>query len=139
MRIGANLLVYVQPRGLGEVFNSDTGFRIFGDEQTVRLPDVSFVRADRLPPLDELNRVGRLVPDLVVEVVSPSDRMSDVLDKIAEYLRAGVPLVWLVEPKRRVVTVYRPDRDPRELDEHQDLDGEEIVPGFRLAVASIFR
>jgi Uma2 family endonuclease len=65
--------------------------------------------------------------------------MSDVLDKIAEYLRAGVPLVWLVEPKRRVVTVYRPDRDPRELDEHQDLDSEEIVPGFRLAVASIFR
>src|SRR6266508_6524195 len=141
--IGSGIIIdlglHVRVHNLGRVFNADTGFRIFSDEQTVYQPDVAFVRAHRLPSLAEQDRVGRLAPDLVVEVVSPTDRMSDVLDKVADYLRAGVPLVWVVEPKRRVVTVYRPDRSPRELGEDQELDGEEIVPGFRLAVADIFR
>src|SRR5215208_584465 len=74
--IASALHVHVQPRGLGEVTGADGGFRIFADQQTVRVPDVAFIRANRMPPPEELDRLGRLAPDLVVEVVSPSDQMS---------------------------------------------------------------
>jgi Uma2 family endonuclease len=141
--IGADFIIdlggYVRAHQLGKIYNADTGFRIFPDHETVYQPDVAFVRADRLPSLSERRRILRIRPDLVVEVVSPTDRMSDVLDKVADYLRAGVPLVVVAEPDRRVVTTYRPNRDPRELAEDREFDGEEIVPGFRLVVADIFR
>lgn len=132
MHLGA----FVLPRGLGRVYGAETGFRLADD--TVLGPDVAFVAANRLPPIEQ--RVGflRLAPDLVAEIVSPSDRARYVSDKVLAYLDAGVRLVWLVEPRRRVVSVYGADRTARLLGEGDSLDGGEVLPGFRLSLADLF-
>lgn len=132
------LLSVVRPRRLGEVYSADAGFVLFPDRRVVRVPDVAFVRAERLVDLDE-DGFLRLAPDLAVEVRSPTDRTADVLAKIGMYLDAGVRLVWLVEPAARSVTVYAPGREPRRLGADDRLDGEAVVPGFAVDVAELFR
>ena len=71
--------------------------------------------------------------------MSPSDRTSTTTDKVMDYLDAGTRLVWVVHPGRRIVTVYYPDRTARVLGAGDELDGGDVLPGFRLAVAEIFR
>jgi Uma2 family endonuclease len=134
-RVGA----YAFEHRLGYVYTSDTRFILFQDPYTVRMPDVAFVRAERLPP--EPERVGPMpiAPDLVVEVVSPNDLFEEVNEKIEVYQRAGVPLLWLVEPRRRSVTVYEIGHEPKTLPESDTLDGGDVLPGFRLPVADIFQ
>lgn len=124
--------------GLGYVYSSETGFVLAENPPTVRAPDLSFIRTERLP--DETAEVGflRVSPDLVVEVISPTDRIAEVLIKVGQWLAFGVPMIWLVALKARTVTVYRPDREPRTLTVDQVLDGEEVVPGFTLPVREIF-
>ncbi len=132
------LAPFVLDRRLGRLYPSDTHFIIVRDPATVVMPDVAFVRTDRLPPEDV--RVGFMpvVPDFVVEVVSPSDRRIEVLEKIRLYEGAGVPLIWLVHPRTRSVTVYGLGQEPRTLHEGDILDGGDVIPGFTLAVADIF-
>jgi Uma2 family endonuclease len=78
-------------------------------------------------------------PDLAVEVVSPSNRPGELLRKIGEYLAAGVPLVWVVYPKRRRVAVYRPDEEePTVLKEDEYLENLPELPGFRCPVSAFF-
>ncbi len=141
--IGSEVLVrlrgFVGPRNLGLVVGADAGFWFGRDPDTVRAPDVAFVRAERLPPREQWKGYSDVVPDLAVEVVSRSDRRSDVDAKIAFYLAAGVPLVWRFEPRPRQVLVYRQGRDPIVLGVGDVLDGEDVVPGFRLPVADVFR
>ena len=79
-----------------------------------------------------------LAPDLAVEVLSPSDHLSDALAKIAMYLEAGVRLVWLVDPGSRTVGIYRPDIGPIILQESDVLEGGDVLPSFQLSVADIF-
>lgn len=79
-----------------------------------------------------------LAPDLVVEVVSPSDRMHDVSIKVRLYLDAGTQLVWIVQPSLKTVTVYFPDHTARTLSIDDDLDGGDVLPGFTIAVAELF-
>jgi Uma2 family endonuclease len=130
---------FVRPRGLGRVYVSETGFVLARDPDIVRAPDVAFVASDRLPPVRDREGYLPLAPDLAVEVVSPYDRQSDVTDKLLEYLDAGTRLIWVVEPRRRTVTVWTPDRTARILAESDELDGGEVLPGFRLSIAEIFR
>src|SRR5687768_11750627 len=89
-QIAGHLWVFVQPRGLGRIYVAETGYVLARNPDIVRAPDVSFVRADRLPPEQEREGYLELAPDLVVEVVSPTDRMRDINDKVLEYLDAGV-------------------------------------------------
>ncbi len=77
--------------------------------------------------------------DLAVEVVSPNDRPAEIAEKVAFYLEHGVPLVWVAYPRPRHVVVHRPGQPPRTFGADDTLDGEEIVPGFRLPVAEVFR
>jgi Uma2 family endonuclease len=79
------------------------------------------------------------LPDLVVEVLSPSDRLGMVMRKVQQYLRAGIAMVWVVDGESRNVTVYRAGREPRVLEENEVLDGEDVLPGFTCAVADLFR
>jgi Uma2 family endonuclease len=102
-------------------------------------PDVAFVQSDRLPPAEERDRICRFAPDLAVEVVSPTDRYVEVMEKVELYLAAGTRLVWLVEPGRRTVTVYAPGHEPHTLTDEDELDGGDVLPEFRLSVANIFR
>jgi len=125
-------------RVLGRVYNADTGFILARSPDTVLAPDAAFVRADRLPAPSDRRGFLPVVPDLVVEVVSPWDRPRDVEEKVALYLQSGVRLVWLVHPARRTVTVYAPNAEPRVLGPADTLDGGDVLPGFRLPVAALF-
>ena len=128
---------YVRKNDLGEIAAAETGFQIGWNPDTVRAPDIAFVRKDRLPPPGQRGYF-RGAPDLAVEVVSPGDTSRKVDEKVAEWLNAGAPLVWVVRPRHRTVTVYRSLTDLTVLTERDTLDGEQIVPGFHCRVREIF-
>ena len=134
---GTVLRAWVKPRGLGVVF-VESGFTLGREPDTVVGPDVAFLRAERLPPSDQYARFGPAAPDLAVEIVSPSDSAADVEEKVRLYLDAGTSLLWVVEPRRRTVTVYAPDRPPRVLAEGDTLDGGDVLPGFSCKVSDLF-
>lgn len=136
--IGAVLLAHVRPHHLGVVFGADTGFILARNPDTLLAPDVAFVRADRLPPRDQ--RVGflELAPDLAVEIISPSERPSDVASKVGLYLAAGVLMVLVVEPRSKSITVHTPGKPPQVLSKDDVVEGGDVLPGFRVPVADIF-
>jgi len=128
---------FVTPRGLG-VVGGEGGFVLELDPDTVLAPDVAFVRTDRLPPEDQWHRFARLAPDLVMEVVSPSETRAEAEEKVDLYLAAGVPLVLVVDPRRRTVRVRTPDGSDRLLTEADELDGGAVLQGFQVPVARLF-
>ena len=134
----AHLFMYVATRGLGRVGGADFAARLFDDPDTVRVPDAVFVRLDRMRGGDALRGFYEGAPDLVVEVLSPSDRYGKTRDKVAEYLAAGVKLIWILDPEDHSVAIHRVDGSTSTLDETGALDGEEIIPGFRLELAPIW-
>jgi Uma2 family endonuclease len=136
--IGGPLYAFVKRRRLGRLFTSDTQFMLSRNPDTVVKPDVSFIRAERMPPPEEHDRISRIPPDFAVEVVSPGDRPAAIEDKVRRHQGAGVPLLWYVEPERRTVTVYALGAEPVVCGEGDTLDGGTVFPGFRLAVADIF-
>ena len=137
-KFGLHLGVHVYERGLGLLYSSETGFLVARDPDTVLMPDVAFVRADRAPAEEDSEGILRLAPDLVCKVVSSTDRAADVADKVALYLAGGVLVVLVAEPRRRVVAAHRPGRRPEELGEGDVIDLDDVVPGFRLPVADVF-
>ena len=138
LRIGRKIGDFVEDRDLGVVSGEAGGYILFPDQETVVAPDVGFVRWERLPERKAPKKHCPVSPDLAVEVISPSDEPGKMADKLALYLEAGVPLVWWVDLSRRTVRVHRPGRPVQELRESDVIDGEDILPGFRLAVADIF-
>jgi Uma2 family endonuclease len=127
---------FVSERGLGEVFG-EAGFVLARDPDTVRGPDLAFVRAERLSGLDEA-RFFEGAPDLAVEILSPSNRPGAVRAKVAEYLAAGARLVWVVDPESRTVVAARSTDAPRRFASDGTVDGEEVLPGLTFPVAAIF-
>jgi Uma2 family endonuclease len=137
-RVTARILrlldVYAETHELGDIVGPDAGFVIFPDENTLVAPDVSFIASHRVPHTIDQEHFARLAPDLVVEVMSPSDRMTDALHKISLYLEAGVSLVWLVEPGPRTISVFQQDRPAVRLAGDQVVEAEGILPGFSMTV-----
>ena len=131
------LLSFVKPRRLGVVTTSDSGVLLERDPDTVREPDVAFFAADRIGPERE-PRFSDVVPDLVVEIISPSDDLDNVFNKARMWLSFGVKLVWVVHPDTRSVDVHRDGRNVMPMDEHGVLGGEDVLPGFSCPVSSIF-
>lgn len=128
---------YVKQKKLGKVFAAETGFRLSRNPDTVRAPDVAFVSSARLPrPLPR--GYMDLAPDLVVEVVSPSDDADDMQLKIKEWLDAGAKMVCYVYPSSRQVVIYRSLRDVRVLTDADTLLGDDVLPDFSLPVNEIF-
>lgn len=134
---------FVRKRGLGAVF-VETGFRLGRGRgmADVRGPDVSFVRADKLPPREQ-RRSGsfHFAPDLAVEVVSPEDLDADVAKKVEDYLAAGTARVWVVRPDTRTVTVHRPGGEAHvyhETDTVVSGDAGFDTAGFELSVGGLF-
>ena len=126
---------YVKQHQLGYVFGPDTGHRL--PSGNVRCPDVSFIAKGRFP--NEAVPTDFAIPsDLAVEVLSPKDRPRWILDKIGEYLEAGVRLVWIIDPQKQRATVYRSLLDVRELGPDDELAGEDVVPGFRCRLGELF-
>ncbi|MGH2534936.1 MAG: Uma2 family endonuclease [Thermomicrobiales bacterium] len=129
---------FVKRGRLGVVFGPDGGFFLTWNPDTVRAPDVAFVRRERIPPGLDLRAFFPGAPDLAVEVLSSSNTRREIERKIHHYLAAGTTLIWIANPLRQTVEVVRPDQDRRLLQTGDVLDGQEVVPGFRLPVADIF-
>ena len=138
MRLGWRLAQYVEASDLGVVFAAETGFKLATDPDTVRAPDIAFVSKTRIEQLGEFEGFWPGPPDLAVEVISPGDSHATVENKVEEYLSAGTRAVWLVDPRRRTVTVYRSSSDSTILTEVDTLEGGDILPGFSCHVAEIF-
>lgn len=124
--------------GIGRVAAGDPGCWIERDPDTVRAPDVAFVAADRLPPGPILGFL-ETAPTLAVEVVSPRDRRGALQAKVRQWLDAGTALVWLVDPVRRTARVHRADGSQATIGTDGALDGEAVLPGFVLPLATLFR
>ncbi len=138
IKLGRYLDEFADAHKLGHVLDSSTVFN-FQDGQPKRLPDVSFVSFGKMPEApDEESTVA---PDLAVEVVSKNDTISQIEEKILQYQQAGVRLLWLVYPNSRKVEVYRPATGLIEqvIGPEGELDGKDVLPGFKLPVRAIFR
>lgn len=137
MELGIALGVYARTRNLGRVVG-EVGILVDQDPDTVLAPDVAFVRTDRLRLQRPKQGFLRDVPDLVIEILSPRDRTSQSLEKVRKYLDAGVPVVWVIDPQRQRVMVWKSDQTVQELKPGETLDGGDVLPGFELAVAELF-
>jgi Uma2 family endonuclease len=138
MRLGWRLAQYVESNDLGVVFAAEAGFRLATDPDTVRAPDVAFVTRMRIEEAGEFEGFWPGAPDLAVEVISPGDSYTEVEEKVEEYLSAGTRGVWIVDPRRRTITVYRSLADITILTENDRLKGGDIIPGFSCPVAEVF-
>ncbi len=141
-RAGTNLIlllgVYLKGRRLGSVFGDGVGYELLMLPRTVRVPDVSFVRADRLPPDGLRPGLLKLAPDLAVEVLSPSESASELEEKLDDYRTCGTALIWVIDPVRRTVMIVTSDAPLRWLREADTLDGGDVIPGFSCGVAELF-
>ena len=138
MNLGVALGNFIKPRGLGRLVGSDSGVWLERDPDTVREPDVAYFSAERTPPGARVTGYSEVVPDLVVEVVSPSDSRREIHDKARMWLSHGVRLVWVVHPETRSVAVHQQDRDTVTLGEDDALDGLDVLPGFSCPVPAVF-
>lgn len=129
---------HIKIDNLGVGFAAGTGFQLASGPDTVRAPDVAFVRRERINESGIPEKFWPGAPDLAVEVLSPGDTYEEVDDKVEEWLAAGTSAVWVVNPKRRSVSVYRSMTEVTRLSEGDELDGGEVVPGFRCKVSEIF-
>jgi Uma2 family endonuclease len=127
------LSIHVRQYKLGKLYIAETTFRI---GESGRKPDVAFVSQERLP--ENKRQASPIPPDLAIEVVSPSDKVYDVLEKVMEYLDAGTQMVWVIEPIFKTVTVYRSQNDIKILTINDKLIGEDVIEGFQCAVSEIF-
>lgn len=139
-RVTANLSLrlgmHVQQATAGQLFAAETGFTLTRHPDTVRAPDVAFVRRERLP-VAEPHGFAELVPDLVVEVLSPDDRAGEVLAKVADWINSGTSLVWVIDPERRMARVYRQDGTETLVTATETLSGEDVLPGFSCPLEAI--
>ncbi len=140
-RLCTQLCNHVDERHLGTVVG-ELGVLLERDPDTVRAPDVAFISYDRLPKGNLFSGYAENVPDLVVEVVSPSDRLVAVRDKARMWLSFGVQLVWVVFPASRTVEVYSADADTADtaetLTEADHLDGGSVLPEFTCPLSRLF-
>jgi len=134
---------FVEEHNLGRTTAAETGYIVFKSpdpqgKDIVRAPDVGFVAAARVP--DELPDAGFVpfAPDLAIEVVSPNDKLDEIDQKVAEYLKYGTRLIWVLYSKLKEVRVHAPGRETRTLRGDEILDGEDVLPGFKLSVRQIF-
>jgi Uma2 family endonuclease len=132
------LTKHVREHKLGLVLGAETGYVLARKPDVVRGVDVSFVRGDRVPSSGRTVKFFEGGPDLAVEVLSPGDSAEEIEEKVDDYLNSGTPLMWVVNPRRRTITVHRAGRDPQVLRENDSVDGEDVVPGFSCKVADAF-
>jgi Uma2 family endonuclease len=136
LRLGRLIGNFVEEHDLGAVFGPDATMRMPGGN--MRMPDVSFVQKRKVPTTGE--KVPFLVPDLAVEVLSESNRPNEIARKLGEFFHGGCKLAWVIDPRKRTADVYTYDFGPdRTVDADGVLDGEDVLPGFSLPMAEVFR
>ena len=137
-RLTVRLGSFIESRNLGVYAASDSGVWLERDPDTVREPDVAFFSSEKSPPDERVTGYAEVAPDLVVEIVSPTDRLSAVNDKALMWLRYGARLVWVVRPEERLIDVHRDGHPVVTLDESAAIDGHDVLPGFSCAVREVF-
>ena len=130
--------IFVKARRLGRLAASDSGVLLERDPDTVREPDIVFISANKIPPGVRVTGYYEVIPDLVVEVKSPSDSRREVHDKARMWISHGVPLVWALYPDSRSIDVHTPDAPRSILTDADALDGGDILPGFTCGIGDIF-
>ena len=138
MDIGWRLAQYVSENRLGRVLAAETGFRISQNPDTVRAPDVAFVRQASIDRQGMQTGYWDGAPDLAVEIISPNDTYTEVAEKVDEWLRAGCAMVWVVNPRREIVEVYRSAGGFAALGGDDVLEGGDVIAGFRCRVGDLF-
>jgi Uma2 family endonuclease len=131
------LATFLEKSPIGKVYTENVGITL--PNENVRSPDVTFVRIEKLPGGRSPKGYGKVVPDLVVEVLSPNDRLTEVGRKIGEFLECGVPLVWLVDPARETLTVYRSLSQTEQYGPQDTITAEPVLPGFSSPVSRFFQ
>ncbi len=129
---------FVRPRKLGLIFSGDAGVIIERGPDTVRGPDVGFISQARAAKQGSLEKYFSVAPELCVEIVSPSDHWSDITEKVDMFLSIGVAIVWIIDPKLRNAHVFRKGREVLVINAASALDGEDVLPGFRLPLQELF-
>jgi Uma2 family endonuclease len=129
---------FVRANRLGRCGDANWGFKPRSDPDTVRAPDVSFVRADRIPATGIPRGFWPGAPDLAIEVLSSTQSFAEMLRKVSDYLQWGTRLVWIIDPERRTALICHPDGPVAMLGADGVLDGEDVVPGFALPLADIW-
>jgi Uma2 family endonuclease len=136
MAIGAAIEDFIAADDMGIVVGADGMFRL--PANLVRMPDVAYASWDHFPSGELEEAVPEVAPDLAVEVLSPGNTPGEMSRKLREYFRAGVRLVWFVDPAARLVTVYTSPTRSKVVPLTGTLDGGKVLPGFELPVASLF-
>ncbi|ABW27031.1 Uma2 family endonuclease [Acaryochloris marina] len=138
IKITTQLEVWNSQTGLGEAFDSSTGFQL--PNGATRSPDASWITSERWETLNpsEQERFIPLCPDFVVELRSAGDALAPLQAKLQEYMDNGVRLGWLIDPKQQTVEIYRPNQDVERLQTPTKLSGETVLPGFILDLSTIF-
>ena len=132
------LVPHVRRNRLGRVLTGDPGFILRRNPDTVRGPDIAFVSTERLPgPLPHRGFL-EVMPDLAIEIVSPSNTPAEIQAKIRDYFDAGVRLIWVVYPESRRVQVIRSLQERFDLTDEDTLSGDDVIPGFACQVGEIF-
>jgi Uma2 family endonuclease len=137
IKIGTMLYAFVMAHNLGKVRVGEVGIYTRRNPDTVRGADVLFISNERYARKTSRSFLD-VAPDLVVEILSPSDRWADVMDKLREYFAIGVRLVWVIDPRARCVYAYQSLTDVREFTEEDELPGDDVLPGFSVKVAELF-
>lgn len=139
--VGARLIMrlaaFVEAQRLGVVTMS-SGYVLVGLPRTVRAPDIAFVLASRLSPDMVPASIPRMRPDLAIEIRSPSERRSRLKEKLEDYRAVGVPVVWVVDPRRQTVSVIVHGHEDRILRGDDVLEGGSLLPGFSLRLSELF-
>ena len=137
-KIHCRIWQYCEAHPIGEALPASAGVQCFPDDpDRVRKPDGCFIRQEKLTPQVLSGEFLTVVPDLVVEVVSPNDLATEVDRKVAEYLEAGVQLVWVINPETRTGRVHRGNGTISPVQKADDLDGEQVLPGFRCRLSDV--
>ncbi len=129
---------FVRSRRLGKVLVGEVGIFTRRDPDRVRGADVLFISNERYAQRSGTSGYLDVAPELVVEILSPGDRIIDTMQKLRESFGIGVTIVWVADPAARTVYVYRSLTDVREFPEGDRLPGEGVLPGFEVSVASLF-
>jgi len=130
--------IKAQPKPRGEVLSGECGFQIRANPDTTVGIDVAYISRETAAATAKDAVLIDRPPILAVEILSPSDKQEDILDKVRDYLEGGVKLVWVLEPAIRTICVYRPDVPPMMLNDTQELRGEGHLRGFKVKVAEVF-
>lgn len=129
---------HVEAHDLGMMFGAECAFKVKTNPDTVIAPDVAFVRYEKIATVENIDKFLPFAPDLAIEVLSPSNTVSEIDEKIELFLAAGTQAVWIVNPRRRTVTIHPQQNAPRILTEDDTLFDEDILPGFRYELSRLF-